>query len=683
MKRLLVLALVLSSLVGSTQTIVNRAGPANTVSDARLQAQYNFFAPRYADTTAANVQIGADSCGAVIYTYSNNSFWYRQCSPKRWNQYITNNYPDFVVIDSANWATNGSWTSPFPDSTLPCTGCQTNFWLGIKSGRSITTGGLNTAVGYASQEQLASQFHNTSLGAFTLRQNIQFGNTAIGTAVLNKSTNLQASTGVGAFTMYKVNTMGTNGGTFFRAITSMGYGSMSGTNNNGEYNTAFGAWAGSALNGGHNNVIIGPLAAGAGGLGSPLGGTANFTGALNVLIGSAAGYAMTTGSSNVTAGANSGRLLTTGSHNILLGDSSGFDITTGSNNVILGSYYGTDFATAGYHFLAGNADVKWLHGDSTGAVGVGVGTTNPLTTSILELKSTTRGFLPPRMTAAQRLAISSPAIGLVVYDTDSSRLFAYQGAWKGIKWTDEGGGSSTSPAGNFGNLQINRNGVFSSPASDSLDFESATGLTVKGGLRSTTLGINTASPTATYAAEIKSDGTFSTNLLLSNAATPTSFLTMNSTYGDVLKFGSLFKGVEAIIGLSDGLFRISVGANHLMSFDATMGAYTERRFQVHQATGTGSANNLVLPSDGNVIEITGTTQVNLISNSNWQDGAEVTLMFTGSLTVKNGQATSGANITILLAGASDFSATADDVLKLVIGTVGGVRAWREVSRSVN
>jgi len=38
------------------------------------------------------------------------------------------------------------------------------------------------------------------------------------------------------------------------------------------------------------------------------------------------------------------------------------------------------------------------------------------------------------------------------------------------------------PAGNYGNVQINRNGALATPGSDSLDFESATGLTVKGNI---------------------------------------------------------------------------------------------------------------------------------------------------------------------------------------------------------
>jgi hypothetical protein len=39
------------------------------------------------------------------------------------------------------------------------------------------------------------------------------------------------------------------------------------------------------------------------------------------------------------------------------------------------------------------------------------GTTN--SSAVLDLKSTTKGFLPPRMTNAQMLAISSPAQGLI------------------------------------------------------------------------------------------------------------------------------------------------------------------------------------------------------------------------------------------------------------------------------
>jgi hypothetical protein len=48
-----------------------------------------------------------------------------------------------------------------------------------------------------------------------------------------------------------------------------------------------------------------------------------------------------------------------------------------------------------------------------------IGTTTDTASAILNVTSTTRGFLPPRMTNAQRLAIASPAVGLIVYCTDA------------------------------------------------------------------------------------------------------------------------------------------------------------------------------------------------------------------------------------------------------------------------
>lgn len=53
---------------------------------------------------------------------------------------------------------------------------------------------------------------------------------------------------------------------------------------------------------------------------------------------------------------------------------------------------------------------------------VGIGTTSPNLTSILDIRSTTQGFLPPRMTTTQKNAIASPAAGLVVYDTTLNKL---------------------------------------------------------------------------------------------------------------------------------------------------------------------------------------------------------------------------------------------------------------------
>ena len=45
--------------------------------------------------------------------------------------------------------------------------------------------------------------------------------------------------------------------------------------------------------------------------------------------------------------------------------------------------------------------------------------------AMLDVKSTARGFLPPRMTTAQRDAIATPVEGLVIYNTEEKALNVY------------------------------------------------------------------------------------------------------------------------------------------------------------------------------------------------------------------------------------------------------------------
>ena len=61
-------------------------------------------------------------------------------------------------------------------------------------------------------------------------------------------------------------------------------------------------------------------------------------------------------------------------------------------------------------------------------VGVGIGTTSPNASAKVEIASTTQGFLPPRLTTAERDAIVSPAVGLVIYNTTTNCLNFYIGS---------------------------------------------------------------------------------------------------------------------------------------------------------------------------------------------------------------------------------------------------------------
>ena len=61
---------------------------------------------------------------------------------------------------------------------------------------------------------------------------------------------------------------------------------------------------------------------------------------------------------------------------------------------------------------------------------VGIGTTNPEVSSILDIQSTDKGFLLPRLTTAQRDAISLPATGLLIYNTTTNNFNFYNSGWK-------------------------------------------------------------------------------------------------------------------------------------------------------------------------------------------------------------------------------------------------------------
>jgi hypothetical protein len=61
-------------------------------------------------------------------------------------------------------------------------------------------------------------------------------------------------------------------------------------------------------------------------------------------------------------------------------------------------------------------------------INVGVGTTAPDTSSIMDLSSRRQGFLPPRMTNSEMTSIGSPATGLIVYDTTNNKVTVYNGS---------------------------------------------------------------------------------------------------------------------------------------------------------------------------------------------------------------------------------------------------------------
>jgi hypothetical protein len=95
----------------------------------------------------------------------------------------------------------------------------------------------------------------------------------------------------------------------------------------------------------------------------------------------------------------------------------------------------TIFWQSGYQIRnkANGLIITGAAGAATGALGLGMSSgTDVNSKAVLELASTTKGFLPPRMTTTQKNAIATPPAGLVVYDTDLNKLCLYTTAWETI-----------------------------------------------------------------------------------------------------------------------------------------------------------------------------------------------------------------------------------------------------------
>jgi len=100
--------------------------------------------------------------------------------------------------------------------------------------------------------------------------------------------------------------------------------------------------------------------------------------------------------------------------------------TSADSNVLFknaagSSYFGLN-SIGPYIYIADARDIQFYTTNAerfriTSSGSVGIGTTAPAASSLLDVTSTTKGFLPPRMTNTQRLAISSPAVGLIVFVT--------------------------------------------------------------------------------------------------------------------------------------------------------------------------------------------------------------------------------------------------------------------------
>ncbi|MCX6202870.1 MAG: DUF1566 domain-containing protein [Bacteroidetes bacterium] len=266
---------------------------------------------------------------------------------------------------------------------------EQNMALGYSALNKNTTGGFNTATGFYSLYSNVDGSRNSAFGRESLLSNTAGNfNTAIGEGTLRTNTTGSGNTSVGEGALH-YNTTGLNN-------TAVGVSSMYASNGDG--NAAFGRQTLLSNTSGNENTAIGSMAL-----------RANTIGDYNTALGSASLRSNTTGTSNTAVGY--GALM----DNTIYSNSTGI----GNNAQVTGSN----------QIQLGNTDITLVNTSGAIAAGLGTssivgklrigGTTDSSASAALEVSSTSKGFLPPRMTKAQRDAISSATAGLMIWCSDN------------------------------------------------------------------------------------------------------------------------------------------------------------------------------------------------------------------------------------------------------------------------
>lgn len=153
----------------------------------------------------------------------------------------------------------------------------------------------------------------------------------------------------------------------------------------------------------------------------------------NTSLGSSSGLYRRMGTGNLDLGYNAGSTLRYwDDYTIMIGSGSSVDSSVSPTTKIEKSI------ALGYNAKVSTSNTMVLGGTGVDAVRVALGAITAHDTALLDMTSTTKGFLPPRMTGTQVEAIVSPAEGLLVYSTDGSGTTVTSKGWwgyEGATWT--------------------------------------------------------------------------------------------------------------------------------------------------------------------------------------------------------------------------------------------------------
>jgi trimeric autotransporter adhesin len=505
---------------------------------------------------------------------------------------LSGNSNTAIGVNSLSLNSSGSYnTATGYNSLLNNDAGVYNTANGYNSLYSNISGDSNVAIGVNALYSNSSGINNTAIGYNALYNGTNSnGDIAIGNRALYRNTSGSQNIAIGPNTLYSNNT-----GTYNIAL---GYQAL--YSNTSSYNIGIGYKTLYSNTSGSRNIAIAAYNTGAL--------TANTTGTDNIAIGTSALVNNTTGVGNYAFGTNSLGRNISGGGNTAYGGSALFANTTGNNNIGIGSGAGqtnkagssntaigtdadqtidslTNTTALGYNAKVSQSNSLILGGTGTFAVHVGVGTATPDTSSIMDLKSTNKGLLPPRvsLTATNNSSpIGNNVIGMIIYNTATAGSgttavtpgYYYNNGTIWVRLVDSNtgwnliGNAGTTPGTNFMGTSDNQNVIFKRD-------------NIQAGLLDSSLG-NTSWGDYAFNSNTSGNG---------NLATGYGALHSNTIGG-----GNVANGYEALYSNTSGANNIGVG--YLALYSDTSGAeniaigeqalYHNRTGNNNTATGTAA-----------------------------------------------------------------------------------------------
>ena len=361
-------------------------------------------------TDAANDFIGTTDAVDVVFKRNNaTSGW------------LNSTNTSFGVLSMPTTTTSQNSVAFGTSALSGLTSGAGNSGFGRSALSGVTTGARNIGIGWSAGSKLSTSSDNIAIGYRSLGDagagHTGSSNVAIGINTMIFSTTATRNAVVGYQSGYNITTGQGN--------VALGWGTLGGITT-GQYNIAIGDQTSAGTVAANYNTSLGGRAA-----------YYSTSGNYNTNIGYDASFNLTTGSNNTTLGGFAGQYLNASSNNVYLGYGTGnnFNHNAGDKNLLVGYNAFPAVYTGSNQLNLGN--VLWGSGCSgtgqTAAGSLSVGVTAPDASALLDLTSTTKGLLLPRMTTTQINAIATPAAGLTVYNTTLALICFYNGtAWQRV-----------------------------------------------------------------------------------------------------------------------------------------------------------------------------------------------------------------------------------------------------------